>query len=96
MTAQPTWPTYPADAWPHFVSLLNSRGLSIDPAQQAFDDRANRHLCLVLFSNNDPTFRANTIQRAIEQSEGGTWGPAEATYAIPAAIQAYCPQFDNQ
>jgi serine/threonine-protein kinase len=93
---QPAWPTIPPDAWSHFTSLLNSRGLSIDPSEQSFDDRANRHLCLVLFSKNDPTLRANTIQSAIQQSEGGTWGSAEATYAIHAAIQAYCPQFDNQ
>jgi hypothetical protein len=95
-TTQPARPTFPTDAWSHFTSLLNSRGLSIDPSEQAFDDRANRHLCLLLFSNNDPTYRANTIQSAIQESEGGPWGPAEATYATHAAIQAYCPQFDNQ
>jgi hypothetical protein len=77
------------------MNLLTSRGLSIDPAEQSFDDGANRHLCLTLFSNSDPAFRARNIQGSIDQSEGGTWGPAEATYAIHAAIQAYCPQFDQ-
>ena len=93
--AQPSGPTFPADAWPHFMNLLNSRGLSIDPAEQSFDDRANRQLCITLTGNSDPAFRARFIQGSIEQSEGGTWGPAEATYAIHAAIQAYCPQFDQ-
>ncbi|AJK79185.1 hypothetical protein [Mycobacterium avium] len=69
--------------------------MSIDPAEKDYDDKANRHLCWTLFSNDDPAFRQKTIQGSIEASEGGTWGKPEATYAIRSAIMAYCPQFDR-
>lgn len=83
------------NAWEAFTYLLRARGLSINPAEKDYDDKANRHLCWTLFSNGDPAFRAKMIQGSIEASEGGTWGKPEATYAIRSAIMAYCPQFDR-
>lgn len=82
------------NAWEAFTYLLRARGLSIDPDEKDYDDKANRRLCLILDSNSDPAFRQRTIQKAIEASEGGTSGKPEATYAIRSAIMAYCPQFD--
>jgi hypothetical protein len=88
-------PHFPPDAWTQFMDLLHARGLDIDPAQRDYDDRANKHLCMTLYSNDDPTARARLIQETIDQSEAGTWGPAEATYAVHSALKAYCPQYDR-
>lgn len=86
---------FPPNAWEAFTYLLRSRGLSIDPAEKDYDDKANRHLCWALFSNDDPAFREKMIQGSIEQSEGGSWGEPEARYAIHSAVMAYCPQYDK-
>jgi hypothetical protein len=66
---QPAPLTFPADAWPHFMNLLTSRGLSIDPAEQSFDDGANRHLCLSLFSNSDPAFAKGTFKAPLSKAK---------------------------
>ena len=84
-------------AYQRWVSLLNSRGLWIAPGHQSDNDQHIRSLCTALATDDNPTWRANTIQTAIQETEQSSpnWGPPEASYAIHAALQAYCSQFNR-
>jgi hypothetical protein len=71
--------------------------LDITPSAESDDDQHIRNLCTALGTDDNPNWRANTIETAIQETEQSSpnWGPPEASYAIHAALQVYCPQFNR-